>query len=305
MKIIESGSSLGVFRTCRKKYEFEYVQLLKPKGYRSALEFGTLVHWLVEQYNKYGSYHPQRYLEFAMKQHKPHWHQDSQEEFAFDKALAEKIVPIWHKYWSSQQGELSQSAMKFRTVEGEWAFGLNEKYIHVGKRDGDFMHRSYEKPFLYELKTASASSDENYVTRLSLDHQISSNVLALKTEDVNVAGTMYDVIYKHALRQKKEESSEAFLERIRADYEAHQGEYFKRLLVPRTPKHLKEYAKELESTFKDIESGVIYRNTSACMQHNSLCPYWQLCLDDDSPEIRSKFAIKPNKFEELEKANHL
>lgn len=304
-QIVESGSSLGTFRTCRQKHKYEYIEMLQSRGYSSALNFGTLVHWLVEQNNKKRDFTKKEYYDFANAQKMAHWDEQTMADFHFDVGLAERIVPIWHKYWTEHDGELSQKALKFRTVEGEWAFGIAENHIHVGKRDGDFVHESYGKPFLYELKTASSSEGEDYLTRLALDHQISSNVLALKAEGVEVAGTLYDVIYKHALRQKKEESATAFLERITKDYEDHKAEYFQRVLVPRTPKKLREYMGELQATFKDVESGVVYRNTSACKQFNKLCPYWQLCMDDDSPEIRQLFVKKERKFNELEKANSL
>lgn len=303
--LIESGSSLGTFRSCRKLWEFKYQKMLKPKGYSSALQFGTLTHWLVEQFNKHGRYDPLTYNKFVTRNADQGWSAENLKDYHLDANTAERIVPIWHAYWSKHDGDLGQKSLEFKSVEGEWAYRIAENYIHVGKRDGHFIHTSYQKPFLYELKTASASSDEGYVTRLALDHQISSNVIALQSEDVRVAGTLYDVIYKHALRQKKDESTTAFLERIRADYEAHAAQYFQRLLVPRTPKHLKAYVEELKSTYDDIASGVIYRNTSHCMQFNRLCSFWQVCMDEETPELLALFDKKSGKFEELEKANHL
>lgn len=50
--LTESGSSLGVFMDCPKKYEFSYIKRLSSPFYQESLGYGSLVHSFVEDFHR-------------------------------------------------------------------------------------------------------------------------------------------------------------------------------------------------------------------------------------------------------------
>ena len=298
MSLIESGSSLAVFRTCPKKYEFEYDMRLSTKSYPSAMGLGSFVHGLVEDYRKHNSSgFVNAIREFRTK------FPAAEEQITADIQKAQSIFRAWMLYWESVDSEsFGENNMAFSEVETEWAYELpNGK--HVGKRDGYLQNTKTGKHYLYELKTSAASGEENYIHRLGLDHQISANITALQKEGKPVDGVLYDIIFKPMIRLKKGETAAEFSERFAATMLAEPEAYFKRVLVDRLPHALEQYNEETNQVFGLIEAGYRYRNTSACMKFNSLCPFFNACMDPGIPELLNDFNKREDKFPELREAN--
>lgn len=304
--LVESGSSLSVWRTCRKRYEFEYERKLSLKGYSSALGLGSMVHKFIEGFHL--GVDPlilARQEAGAFMEKHPDHVTTVQEDLK--KAIA--MFNAWRDYWATVDSySFAQKDLEFIDVEAEWAYPVNmgPDLVHAGKRDGYLKHKKLGKHFLYELKTAALGGEDNYIHRLKLDHQISANILALKKAGKPVDGVFYDVIFKPAIRLKKNETADEFVERYGQVMRDEPALYFKRVLVDRLPATLEEYERETVVQMSEINGGALrYRNTSACMKFGSLCPFFNLCMDPGVAELENEFTKRTNKFPELEDANGL
>lgn len=313
-KRIESGSSLSTFRTCARKYSYTYEDLLEPVGYPPNLIYGSLIHAEIAERNSVGigAIEVERLtrenLEF-LNTTRNKYPLDGQRLIS-DQALARGVANEWGFYWLKDQTNLSQGQLIFQDVEKEWSLPLVNG-THVGKRDGLVRHRTWDKLFLYELKTASDRSEDNYIQRLRIDHQISSNLLALREQGLPVAGVIYDIIWKPALRKKKanktnaqDETDQEFNARIIEEYKTTPENYFQRVVVERDPKELNLWKEELEEQFCTLNAQKVrYRNPSACMTFGKLCPFFSLCDSSDPrppEEIRAQFNTRPRKLTELQ-----
>jgi hypothetical protein len=70
-------------------------------------------------------------------------------------------------------------------------------------------------------------------------------------------------------------------EKLQADIDSRPEFYFQRFEVPRLESDIQEFQAELWDIAKDIhlcrKNNLYYRNTSACRNYNSLCPYYGFC----------------------------
>jgi hypothetical protein len=189
---------------------------------------------------------------------------------------------------------------------------------HAGKIDG--LVKYGEKRFLLEHKTTSediSDADAVYWRRLAIDSQISGYMLSLWDRGIEVDGTVYDVIRKPSIRPRRltkenkaeiqsgsyfgrcldgrkinqylemeSEDDELFSFRLLADAIQNPANYYQRKQIVRTRQDLAEYAQELYQIGGQIreskQSGVHFRNSSACTQFGSTCEYLPLCCGYDS-----------------------
>lgn len=310
----ESGSSLACFRTCPKKYYFSYDKKLSSPNYSSSLAYGTLVH--AHRAIKHSAFLGSDAILRANAElaqaidHLKTSHPNDHERIDLDNELARQVIEIWMQYWSADQTSLSERVLGWVDVEKEWSFDIKDEadrvYRHVGKRDGLVFQTEWEKTFLYELKTASATDKESYLYRLHLDHQINSNLLALKKAGQSFSGVIYDIIWKPALRLKTgrktmpDETQAELNQRILEEVSQNPGEYFTRVLVNRTDERLAEYEQELLEQFESLSSMRIkYRNSSACKNFGSVCQFFDLCMDPEAAEQESYFVTRTKKHPEL------
>lgn len=312
MKRIETGSSLGTFRTCPKKYSLAYEERLESPRYNQNLGYGNFVH----AYR--AIHHAQTISQIEMTkavqdgadlyESLMHKYADAHDQINADNALAKRMVELWWDYWNLDGSHLGEEALEWRDVEWEWEFPVqaNPEFVHAGKSDGYVRQKEWDKFFLYELKTASDRGGDSYLHRLQLDHQINSNLIALQRAGRPFAGVIYDVIWKPALRRltgrktKPDETLEEFNGRIIAEVQSNPSEYFTRVCVNRTAEHLRLYEDELHAQFKASEPFELkYRNPSACMNFNTLCQYFDVCMDPHAAEMRNVFKRRPKKHPEL------
>lgn len=303
----ESCSSLRTWRDCKRKYHYRYEQQIEPVagGLSKSLVFGTLVHAEMENYSglaKEDAHVRERDKLLAQ-------YPMEMEEVEFQSALARRVMAVWFAWWNRPSTQVDSSVLsqlQWVDCETEWSFPVQAGMEHVGKRDG-YVRTMYNEPLLYELKTVS-DGGEAYKYRLWMDDQIMANTIALRHEGKPVDGVLYDLVHKHKLRLKKDESPQAFLERIVKDYEDHPGEYFERIVVTEHMAHLGEYVAEVGYEMGSImKSGPRPRTYGACMKFNSMCQYFELCSEASDTRrngmIDFNYKKRPNKFSELDRAN--
>jgi hypothetical protein len=310
---VESGSSLSVFRDCPARYKYQVEERLNPPGYSRALGFGDFVHkyraiFHAKRVGAEETIRAQQALDSLRTRLCDQYRDRSEtlEEISFDETLARHAVDEWSAYWQVNGDQFCEDKLDWQEIEKEWSIPILGQNQHVGIRDGYVRHRSWDKYFLYELKTSKESDQEAYRARLQLDHQISSNLLALRTTGYPSAGVLYDIIWKPDLRRgtnrktKPDESLDEFMGRMIAEYKARPAELFERKVFYRTDAELDAYLPELEEQFKGIITQEIrYKNTSACKSWGSLCPFFQLCCNPESQEVRAQFNVRDQKLAEF------
>lgn len=286
--MIESGSSIGVFMSCPKKYEFNYEKRLGSLFYKSALGYGSFIHAGVEVLSGKGRADSLDSTLFELlEQHKD---PSAQADIRSDYELAKRVVKLWHESWSNPAHPFSNANIEWQKSEFEWSFNIEgTEFVHVGKSDGVVLHKKYGKLFLYELKTAADRSRDTYVHRLQVDKQISSNIIALRKMGIDVEGVIYDVIWKPGLKRlkdrktKPDETLAEFHARIFETMKENPSEHFERHIVYRTEKDIEEYEKDLRSQFEALyiarKKKAFYRNSGACENFGSLCEFFTCCIE--------------------------
>lgn len=324
LKLRESGSSIGVFMDCPKKYEFSYIKRLASSYYQSSTGFGSITHAFVEDYHRKrqtlmspvdqsalagATSATSSSVDLLLKDlEETYTSSEDRAQIAQDHAIAAAAFEEWRKYWEAWKGDLSCNSYHLLRTENEWEFELidakGRTSTHVGKSDAVIQHENYGT-LLYELKTSGDPSREAYKHKLMLDKQIGSNLIALQKSmnNTQAKGVLYDIIWKPAIRLKKEETVEEFTQRKIQEYKTRPEHYFERLMVFRNEQDLQDYGLDLFGQYAALrgvaERGRYYRNTNACEKFGKLCPFFNLCMDPGMKEQEDTFRKRDRKFPEL------
>jgi hypothetical protein len=163
------------------------------------------------------------------------------------------------------------------------------EYAYGGKVDGLIVLKKDMEGFkagdllLLEHKTTS-KVDEAYFERMKLDSQLRLYSLYLSRElGAPIAGTLFNVILKPSLRQKKSESEAAYHQRHRL--EMCWSEPYNRRFLRFPEMRLQEIQKELWDAKNVIakarQAEVFTMNSAACFDFHRRCDYWALCSSQD------------------------
>lgn len=312
LKLQESGSSIGTFMDCPKKYEFSYIKKLSSSRYPQTLVYGSLIHAWIEDITENCKGSRQLSVETTLQRCTKDFPQEENlQRLKLDAALAKDVAALWWEFWKGRDGDLSPKAYDIIQSEREWNFTLPGLHLmkHLGKSDGVIKHNTYNKHFLYELKTSGDPNRELYKHKLELDKQINSNLIAMKIDGFDPGGVIYDIIWKPAIRIKKDrktmpdETQEEFNARIVECYKNEPEKYFERLMVFRSEKDIEEYKLDLVEQYAALrgvyERGHFYRNTNSCQKFGSMCQFFNLCLDTNVSEIEDTFVVRKDKLPEL------
>lgn len=258
-----TASMLRSFKSCPKKYYFEYVEQLKPAQTPEALEIGS-------------NYHD--YLEMLLTG-------QSFEVTDLPSAMAEafdKYIP-W-RAWNIKEVE---KEYRVKIGRGVWLKGKIDAVCADGVP--------------VEHKSSATKADEKYMRRLFLDDQVSCYLLALgimRKQPVNQI--IYTVCAKPSLRpaakleDAPEEQAKDLLARQREWFDAEKVVSF---TVERHPQEIEDFKQELVYLARSIQARkIFYRNPNACSIMG--CPYLPICQDYD-PEITAGFIKKERMSEEL------
>lgn len=312
-------SQVKCFKTCRKRYFFEYVENLKPVETPKALEIGTLYH--------YG-------LELLLSGH--HLHEVEQDICAkqtFNAADKGIDVDLLNAFIACEMVRAFDRDSDWRN----WSINAVEKRFEVttgyakrmiGKIDG--LIEKDGKRFLIEHKTTSqwGKDGEAYLHNLLWDEQSTNYLFAYRRmlEDGvitggPVSGIFYTIVEKPSIKpysatpmEKRkytrdgalyagqhdhDESPEDFASRVREWYAAEKRVHT--AFVYRTEADIDEQIRDFNLTIKDIVAAereqTFYRNPEACKILG--CPFRSKCLDN-VPDTDCLFVKKTSQHEELE-----
>ena len=255
-----TASMLRAYKSCPKKYWFEYVQMLKPSEKPEALAMGSSYHDCLE-------------------------HIIRGEEFTPDTPVIGIMAEAWKKYIPFHEWDIESPEVMFEQKLKNSRLALKGKMDAVC-RDGSIV----------EHKTTRNTLDDKYLANLAMDDQVSFYLLAQSMKLGRPITTVhYTAIQKPTIRQKASETEEDFLERLAGWYTEDKVKSF---TVTRNERDLQEFYDEISELYKEIKHRkLFYRNPSHC---NILgCQFASICQNYD-PELMTGFVKKTSQNEELE-----
>ena len=210
-KKILTYTMISTFLGCRRKYEYRYLKGYVPIEKSDSLEFGSAVHAALEMLfinQKTGErLEPAFYADLVRSDCKIRGVSDE---------LAEKAAALMNHYATRYEDD--DDLFEVVDVEHEFEQPLtnpksnysSRHYRFCGKVDGIVRSRNDGKLYILEHKTASIV-DDAYIQKIRFDTQISLYAAAITKElGEPVAGAIYDILIKPAIRRKGEESEEEF-----------------------------------------------------------------------------------------------
>ncbi len=308
-------SQMKCFRTCRKRYELEYVECWKPVETPKALEIGTLYHLGLETLLKTGNIASA----LAVMRSKIKYDVDPvADEFTY--FVVKQMITAFDKESGWRDWQIISIERPFEVSTG-YAKRLLGKIDGLVKIDGN--------TYLLEHKTTSqwGTDGSTYLHNLLWDDQATNYLYAHSRmlEDGSilgeaVKGVFYCIVEKPTIRpykatpleqRKYKKDGSLYANQHEADespaeFEVRLNEWYwyeprvHTHLVYRTPDEIKERIKDFNLTLKDIavaeRDGTFYRNPEACKILP--CPYRPKCLENN-PESDCLFVKKAARNEEL------
>lgn len=144
----------------------------------------------------------------------------------------------------------------------------------------DALVRDNGRVYLVEHKTTSSDIGPGsyYWERLALDQQVSWYYLAAQSLGYDVAGVIYDVLRKPALRKGKNEAQFSFTSRCCEAITSEPSKYFARETVTRTKGDLEKAKENFAAIVDMINLGAYPQNPSSCFQFGRRCEYHEVCV---------------------------
>lgn len=291
-------SLLSTFIQCRQMAAY-YLQGLRLVRSKESLNIGSMVHQGLEEYysgkeravvkpaKAYNSW-IEGLAQDCMDADAP----DQDAQVAMAKVSA--ILKPYINYYKEEDGK------EFEWVELEKKFDVIwNRYRLLGRRDG--IVKVGEDYWLFETKTTSQISDENYQRKLAFDFQVLFYITVAEHElKIPITGVIYNVIRKPSNRQGKNDSFQSFTKRMQDAVEKDPEKFFIRYEAQYNERTKKEFQRELKmklSMFQDWLEGRLptYKNESACVGKWA-CQYLAQCAKDKDCMYENVTKL----FEELE-----
>lgn len=279
-----TNSALNIFRSCPKKYFWRYKRQIEPIIKPEALTLGSLVHQFLEShYNG---------LPFSLP--------SVDNLSAANLAILEGVIDNFEYIYPREIGRLFDVLGCELKIGGEIANPENgqasKEFKYAGKIDGIIQLKKNIGEFriddvlLFEHKTIGKTATP-VEKKLLVDTQTPLYIAYLEKElGIKVAGVLYNTILKPGLRQKKDETSETFCDRLRlamADPQLYQRHWIK---IPNERK---------EEILSDIWNMQLFIKLAeeqkyfpmypgSCFAFNRACDYFQLCTATEPDKVIAK-----------------
>lgn len=260
-------SMLRAFKSCRRLYELQYIERLKPRIEPDALAIGSSYHNLIEGL-----------LKGLLKG-------EDRKGDGIAQIMADRFKEL-----------ILPKLTIMREVEYEFKVQISEKHNLIGKIDAITLDG-----IPVEHKTTSDKIDEKYIYRLNWDDQVTNYLLALSLERKEIiTKAIYTAIQKPTIRLKQKETPEEYLLRCAEWYNEDTETKIGTFPVVRSKDELIAKQEELIYMCDEIEKcHMYYKNPSHCSIMG--CSYSGICLSY-TPEIGAIDFVKKEKInEELSK----
>jgi hypothetical protein len=249
---------------------------LEPKKISSALTIGSVFHGCFDLYfqkkpqNEIVAYIDKTFADTVARSLDP----SEIEKLTIDKW---SVMGMWVNYPFND--------MEFEKVYPEKAFrvkldGLRGIYLR-GRVDGLIVRNG--KYWVREVKTTSMDRRQ-FQSKSSVSYQAAGYIYGIeKSENIKIEGVIYDVITRSKLRRRKDETADSFGKRIFNDYAdpCNKDFYYDRFFSYRSANEIVEFEKDLVALARELRTrvreGKWYRNTDACYNWNTECPFKKIC----------------------------
>jgi len=287
-----SWSQLSTFNSCKKRYEFQYLQNLQPKKFSQALSFGVIFHEIMECIYTKGSIAIAISLlnETIDAIDTSIFEQKDFDDLEWSKTVLESLIEGVFAYWYDVDIE-----------NGESAVVTEKKYeLRIKNPANKYTNRAYTYMFipdlvlkdkdgkytLVEYKTTSRM-DASYFNRLAIDQQTRGMVYFLQREHgIVISKIKYRVFKKPGIRQTKKENREMFMERLSGVFLTEPEKYFIEEEFIVDQKEIRMFATDLWNAVKEVtfvvKNKLFYRDTSKCSILN--CPFMPLCMGETNAD---------------------
>lgn len=281
-KDVWTVSRLKTFQVCPMKESLRYREKLAPIKTRSALAFGTAIHKGLET----------RSIEEALDVLDGIYPKDQEEQDELDLArcsIQALLTNYFERYPAFEEHEPEKLfKMPMKTQRGSsTSMDIAGKIDDLAKIDGRY--------WIVEYKTASRL-DSSYFDRLYVDSQITMYMYAMTRLGYDVAGVIYRVIRKPALRRMKNETIKAFLDRITEDIAKRPEFYFEERQLYRSKDDLKQFERDLylQARLSNTlhKSGCSFQYSTACSMYGA-CEYLPLCMNENGADALFEYR-EPN-----------
>lgn len=233
-------SGLESFMACREQFALGYVEGWAAKSFSVPLEFGTVIHFMIEQMHS-GKTPEQIAREVTSSyssSRKKTLNPSDHNTLEVTLANAEAIFPIYVEYWNNYDAKLTwlQHEHVFRMPHTFLSLGGKPIEIELtGMRDGDIRDRVGGLT-LFETKTRSSIDDVMIQDGLRADLQTCLYLYSLQKEyKEQPTGILYNIIRRPQLRQKSNERLDDFKARTIIDIRERPDWYFRRYEVTVLP----------------------------------------------------------------------
>jgi hypothetical protein len=287
-----TSSRLKSFRACPRQHYLSYVQGYRPRVEASAMAFGTAVH---EALAAWWSTGPAGAFELAL-QHLP----VTLEPYARARAVA--MLAGYQAFWESEGFEALAVEKEFKLpLLNPETNCASRTWQLAGKVDA-IVRAPDGRCWVLEHKTTSedASPGSAYRARLTLDGQVSQYVEGARALGYDVAGVIYDVLVKPALRplgitktRKVPESPEEYGARCAEAILAEPHRYLARAEVVRLEQDREDWQFDVwqlaEQMRASARTGRAPRNPDACFRYGQPCAFWPVCTREVSLEESHRY----------------
>lgn len=296
--LIVTSSSIDCFRSCHKKYYYQYDLCIKPRRTSWALTDGTALHMALELYYSGDVLTiSEKRTEGILERINAFYdglrdNLDGEGDVGKHKALVRGMFMGYSMIYSPNEFEWIRPEIKFTKVFPN-NFTPTGQFTLAGKTDA--LIRRGGNHILFETKTTSDNSMSRYVDGLLLADQ--PCVYLTGFTDYEPIGVLYNIVRKARLLQKTCESDQAYYKRIEMAYvndAKNDREYYHREMVYRTPAELAEWHKELLMVTADMCDYYPYKNPKRCTDWSG-CEFKKLC---EGCEIQEEDFVKKTAIHE-------
>lgn len=296
-KPILTQSMLKTFCECPAKFKFSYLDLYAPKSFHFPFTVGTATHEGILSLlrtknidksvnNAINTFETIR-KEFEMTQ--PLSAEESQ-EFELQKTYVQSMITNYAKFHAP-----FLNSMKIICIEKQIESNLPSKYRFITKMDA--VIKFEDKKYLYELKTSAYLNADTAKSNYGQTLAYFLNAEKKYTLD----GIYIDIIKKPLIRQKTNESTEEFLNRLDLFYT--NPETFDFNLIYPDRMHLQQYKDFILITEKEIlkyiKKNQFKHNRYSCKSYNRDCDFKPICDYGFNPMVEMRFRLKSCPNEEI------
>lgn len=247
-------SSLESFMACREQFALGYVEGWSSRSFSVALEFGTLIHFMLEQLTTGDDpvIISRRVTRSYASSRKDTINPSDFGTMEQTLANAEAIFPHYVKHWQEYDAQVSWLKREhvFRIPHKFLDFsGVTREVDLTGMRDGDIRDIAGGLG-LFETKTKSSIDDIAIQDGLRADLQTCLYLYSLRREyREEPTNILYNIIRRPQLRIKKDEPMDVYKQRVSDDIAERPEWYFRRFVVTVVPGDIENF---IETTLDPV-----------------------------------------------------